>query len=478
MIAVQNRIGSNIKRLRATLERFEGGRDILHSPNFESNNIEANRAGCGLSFAHFQHRGGIAGIGHDRQMAQTGDNLAQEFEPLAGKIGGLGRQAGDVAARSRQAWYEAGADRIVRRREHDRDNRCHLLCCEHRPSHRYDHIDLESDKLGGNLAKALGTPLRPTILDRHGATLDPAEFAQSLNKGGCPCTPGRRSARSKEPNDRHLRWLLRPRRERPRYRTTEQCDELASLNTHSITSSARASRVGGISRPIAFAVLRLIVSSNFVGCSIGRSAGLAPCKIRLTYQAPRLNKSDRDVPYDIRPPASTFSFVWYIAGKRCFSMKPIISPMCRWIRRSFVVANAFGFLCIIAANAGSSASLVRIGTEINCRPSAGTAMINSSRKARFESLSGFHRKATRARPGTQSFKTSSRLPMRSGPRMVVPVIFRSGRARFVAKPALTGSPTAIITIGTVDVACRTARVAGEPYVTMTFTGSEASSRAA
>ena len=114
MIAVQNRIGSNIKRLRATLERFQGGRDILRSPNFESNNIEANRAGRGLSFAHFQHRGGIAGIGHDRQMAQTGDNLAQEFEPLAGKIGGLGRQAGDVVARSRQAWYEAGADRTGR----------------------------------------------------------------------------------------------------------------------------------------------------------------------------------------------------------------------------------------------------------------------------------------------------------------------------------------------------------------------------
>src|SRR5262249_1769233 len=67
------------------------------------------------------------------------------------------------------------------------------------PSHRYDHIDLESDKLGGNLAKVLGTSLRPTILDRQGATLDPAEFAQSLNKGGSPRTPGRRRARSKEP---------------------------------------------------------------------------------------------------------------------------------------------------------------------------------------------------------------------------------------------------------------------------------------
>src|SRR6516165_9593826 len=279
MIAVQNRIGSNIKRLRATLERFEGGRDILRSPNFESNNIEANRAGRGLSFAHFQHRGGIVGIGHDRQMAQTGDNLAQEFEPLAGKIGGLGRQAGDVAARSRQAWYEAGADRIVRRREHDRDNRCYLLCCKHRPSHRYDHIDLESDELSGNLAEALGIPLRPTILDRQGATLDPAEFAQSLNKGGSPCTPGRRRARSKEPNDRHLRWLLRARRERPRSRA-EQRDELAAF--HSITSSARASSVGGTSRPSALAVVRLMTRSNLVGCCTGRSAGLAPLRILST----------------------------------------------------------------------------------------------------------------------------------------------------------------------------------------------------
>jgi ABC-type transport system substrate-binding protein len=46
--------------------------------------------------------------------------------------------------------------------------------------------------------------------------------------------------------------------------------------SHSITSSARASRVGGTSRPSALAVFRLIKSSNRVGCSTGRSAGLAP----------------------------------------------------------------------------------------------------------------------------------------------------------------------------------------------------------
>ena len=35
----------------------------------------------------------------------------------------------------------------------------------------------------------------------------------------------------------------------------------------------------GTVRPMALAVLRLMTSSNFVGCSIGRSAGRAPFRI-------------------------------------------------------------------------------------------------------------------------------------------------------------------------------------------------------
>jgi hypothetical protein len=46
---------------------------------------------------------------------------------------------------------------------------------------------------------------------------------------------------------------------------------------HSITSSARNSKDCGIVVPIAFAALRLTVSWNFVGRSIGRSPGRAPC---------------------------------------------------------------------------------------------------------------------------------------------------------------------------------------------------------
>jgi hypothetical protein len=54
---------------------------------------------------------------------------------------------------------------------------------------------------------------------------------------------------------------------------------------HSITSSARTSSVGGTSKPSDFAVLRLRTVSYLVGIWTGRSAGLAPRRIRSTYVA-------------------------------------------------------------------------------------------------------------------------------------------------------------------------------------------------
>jgi hypothetical protein len=52
--------------------------------------------------------------------------------------------------------------------------------------------------------------------------------------------------------------------------------------THSITSSALASTVVGISRPSALAVLRLTISSNLVGAYTGKSAGFSPLRMRST----------------------------------------------------------------------------------------------------------------------------------------------------------------------------------------------------
>jgi hypothetical protein len=95
---------------------------------------------------------GLPPIGHNRQPAQTGDNFAQEFEALADKIGYLGRQAGDVAARSRQTRDEVIANRIRHRCEYDRNDRRRLLCCDDIwSSVRNNDIDLEPNELGQDL---------------------------------------------------------------------------------------------------------------------------------------------------------------------------------------------------------------------------------------------------------------------------------------------------------------------------------------
>ena len=62
-----------------------------------------------------------------------------------------------------------------------------------------------------------------------------------------------------------------------RRRASEQRDELAT--PHSITSSASESRLSDILTPRAFAVLRLMISSNLLTACTGMSTGFAPLRI-------------------------------------------------------------------------------------------------------------------------------------------------------------------------------------------------------
>src|SRR5262249_10814908 len=118
--------------------------------------------------------------------------------------------------------------------------------------------------------------------DRDGTALDPAELAQPLHESGGPWGPGGRRGGAEKSDGRQP--LLGAGGEWPRNgrcrRATDHRDEVAPL--HSITSSASASSLSGTVRPSALAVLRLSTSSNLVGCSTGRSAGLVPLRIRPT----------------------------------------------------------------------------------------------------------------------------------------------------------------------------------------------------
>src|SRR5262252_4464014 len=150
---------------------------------------------------------------------------------------------------------------------------------------RSDHRHLTAYQIGCEVGQSVVVVLRPAILNRHILALDVAGFTNALPEcGQKACTIGRRPRAAEESYHRH-RWLLRARRERPGRCAAEQCDELPP--SHSITSSASASSLSGIWRPSAFAVLRLMASSNLFGNSTGRSAGLAPLRMRAAYIPPR-----------------------------------------------------------------------------------------------------------------------------------------------------------------------------------------------
>src|SRR5439155_3709769 len=108
------------------------------------------------------------------------------------------------------------------------------------------------------------------------------------------------------------RWLRCGGKLRQEEREREKHDECDGL--HRITSSAWNSSVGGIIRPRTWAVFMLMTNSNCIGCSIGRSPGLAPLRILATYVAARRQRSSVGAPYDIKPPHSAPPRVGHMAA--------------------------------------------------------------------------------------------------------------------------------------------------------------------
>jgi hypothetical protein len=68
----------------------------------------------------------------------------------------------------------------------------------------------------------------------------------------------------------------------PRIWTCNLAKWLTAHRCQRITSVTWMRRDGGMVRPSAWAVLRLITNSNVVACSTGKSAGLAPFRILST----------------------------------------------------------------------------------------------------------------------------------------------------------------------------------------------------
>src|SRR5262249_47452893 len=156
--------------------------------------------------------------------------------------------------------------------EDDRNHRCCLLRRQRGiGTKRGEYGYPNAHQLGSKLWQSIVLLLRPTVFDRDALTLAVAGFQKTLSKSRQPRskTLGRPGT---EITDYRQRTLLRARRQRPkkrrrRRRAADERDERAA--SHSITSSARASRFGGTSRPSTLAAWALITSSILVDCTTG-----------------------------------------------------------------------------------------------------------------------------------------------------------------------------------------------------------------
>jgi hypothetical protein len=226
---------------------------------------------------------GHGGIPDDCDPRHAGGDLLEQFQPFPAQAEIVRGETSGVTARTRQARNPAAADRIDDGHEDNRHRLRRLLQgADGRARRGKQDIRLERDQFR-RISRTLHIARGPAVVDAHIAANGPSQLLQALRKRRDTHPPVRIVLRL--PHQRadapHPFALLRARCEWPcNRRAAEKRDELAA--SHSMTSSASARRFGGTSRPSAFAVFRLITSSNLVGCMTGRSAGFSPLRMRPT----------------------------------------------------------------------------------------------------------------------------------------------------------------------------------------------------
>src|SRR6266446_3731051 len=281
-----------------------------------------SRGGLGIWIVRVHQHTDHSGGGHQ---------FAQQLQSFCDREDHKKADAREIAPRPVEAGNEAGGDRVEASDEDDGNCGCGGFCSLDRnvAANRDDDIHSAVDQIRRQGWQSIDLIVRRSVFDRHVLAFDIPGLLQAPVKSEY-LIAARFEGHAAEQTD-HRHRLLRARRERPRgCRAPEKRDELAAL--HSITLSARSTRPAGTSWPIAFAVLRLMTSSKWVGCSTEISAGLAPRSIRATSRARWRKVCEKRGPYPRSPPSSASSGHWCMAGRRSAAMLSVIAG-------SFIVNN-------------------------------------------------------------------------------------------------------------------------------------------
>src|SRR5262249_10015348 len=229
------------------------------------------RGACELSAG--RDRGRVDQHGNPSRLR---DELMQNFKSFNVKLRGENAYPGGIAAGPRQAGHQATADHIVGHSD-DRDCLRRVLhSSDGRVAKGDDEVNVVRNELASQRRRALATAFSPSKQEADIASLFPADRLHVAPERLGECL---NDVLAIGPQYADHRYRLRARRERPRCGSAaEQRDELAASH-YSITSSASASIVGGISSPRILAALRLTTNSNFTDCMTGKSAGFSPWRI-------------------------------------------------------------------------------------------------------------------------------------------------------------------------------------------------------
>src|SRR5499433_683213 len=225
----------------------------------------------------------VCRIPEDAKAGGRRDGLFEQLQVLGAQLQTLVRPSRNVAPGTCQATHDSAPYWIGGKAHDDWYRRGGLLRGKGGRSARGgDQVHLQTDEFGGERGETIRFPLSEPDLKNDVLARDPAEVAESLLE--CQqvgfVTILRSLVEIADPP--HLGRLLRLGGERRGEETASHSANERAPGDHSMTWSARARRDGGIVRPSALAVLRLITSSNLAGCSTGRSPGLAPLRILST----------------------------------------------------------------------------------------------------------------------------------------------------------------------------------------------------
>ena len=159
--------------------------DISSLPsNCDRPDIKPQAVGTLLKLFKSHPRERIIRIVQDGYMAGPGQNIPDQFEILRTQFRRGGRNAGDIAARPREAGYQSGCNRIARGRHDNRNFAGGFSRRGYRGRQRGDDdVDLAANEFRRQVRKAIDLTFCRASLELYVSAIKIAEIAKRFTNG-------------------------------------------------------------------------------------------------------------------------------------------------------------------------------------------------------------------------------------------------------------------------------------------------------